>query len=809
MSVYYIVLIVVFTVLGPMANAQPAPVERPAFTVEGTVVDKSSKKPMEYATVVLLRKLDSSQVSGLVSSSSGHFKMRIAEGGSYILSVGFIGFETEYLPLQVSENNRHINLGTIALHPKYEELGEVVVTANEHYVEYQIDKKVVHVSEQYSAISGTAVNILENVPSVQVDIEGNISLRGNSNFTVLIDDRPTVLEAADALQQIPAGMIKNIEIITNPSAKYDPEGTGGIINIITKKRTLQGVSGISHLNVGLDEKYGGDFLLNYRTEEFNFFVGADYNKRKYPGFITEEKRTYGKDTTFFLKAEGDRERERESYSMRGGVEWSPNKQNLFSLQARYGSRSHQGFSSTDYREWNSFQTTPVNYTSSSNNQRSGKFVSLQSDYERIFSSQKHKLSLQLMVYQRDGEEEALNALLNDAGQITFSQKSTEKGPSEGVRYRVNYIQPFIDAFNLEAGLQGRYRNSEENNEMFGYNGTSGEYTFQEQFSHEVQYKRNIHAAYALVRGEHNSLGYQLGLRGEYTYRDIVLLEGEEHFYIDRFDIFPTLHASYHLTNEQQLMASYSRRINRPRGWYLEPFYTWSDAYNIRRGNPELKPEYINSYELGYQNTFGKNSLSLEVYYRSTQNRIESIRSIYDSKVTLRTYENVGTDYALGSELMLNLTPVKWWESSLTGNFYNYRVKGEYDGIDFDKKSFTWSLRWSQLFSLTKTTRLELNPMYRSPEVEAQEREEGFFYMHGAIRQSLMNNKLNLTLQVRDIFATGKHESTIEGNDFYNYRLYEHKAPMVMLNITWRINNYKNGKRARTQEMESMEQSMEE
>ncbi|MGM0552015.1 MAG: TonB-dependent receptor domain-containing protein [Bacteroidota bacterium] len=807
---HFLALTILFVFIGFTSHSQQAPVERPSYTIEGKVVDQSSKKAMEYATVVLLSERDSSQVNGIVSSSTGHFKMKVQQTGNYILSVGFIGFKTEYIPVQITENNRHTDVGTISLHAKQEELGEVVVKANEHDVEYQIDKKVVHVAEQYSAISGSAVDILENVPSVQVDIEGNISLRGNSNFTVLIDDRPTVLEAADALQQIPAGMIKNIEIITNPSAKYDPEGTGGIINIITKKRTLQGVSGISHLNVGLDEKYGGDFLLNYRTEEFNFFVGADYNKRSYPGYITEERRTYGPDTTFYLTADGDRERQRESYSMRGGIEWSPNDKNMFNVQARYGSRSHQSLSNTNYQEWNSYETTPLNYTNRGDSERSGEFVSLQSNYERTFSSKKHKLSLELMLYQHDGEEESINTLLDETKAINFSQKSTEKGPSQGLRYRVNYTQPFTDEFNLEAGLQGRYRDSEESNEMFNYDSATDDYLFQPQFSHEVEYKRNIHAGYALVRGERNSFGYQLGLRGEYTYRDINLMESNENFNIDRFDLFPTAHFSYHLPNDQQFMASYSRRIDRPRGWYLEPFYTWSDAYNIRRGNPDLEPEYINSYEMGYQNTFGSNSVSMEVYYRTTKNRIERIRSVYDSKVTLRTYENVGTDYSLGTELMVNMTPVQWWESSLTGNFYNYRVKGEFNGVDFDKESFTWSLRWSQLFSLTETTRLEINPMYHSPEVEAQEREEGFFYVHGAVRQSFMNNKLNVTLQVRDIFSTGKHESTIEGANFYNYRLYEHEAPMVMLNITWRINNYKNGKRnGRGGDMNGMDQGMEE
>ncbi len=793
MNIVKIIMAVFIILAGMSVSAQPlATKDLRIYSISGRVVDEDTNEPMEYATVVLLRKSDSTQIDGIASGTDGYFNLEVKREGHYILQVGFIGFETDRREIILNKDKPKIELGAIRLHPRTEEMGEVVVKANEHAVEYKIDKKVVHVAEQYTAISGTAVDILENVPSVQVDIEGNLSLRGNSNFTVLIDDRPTVLDANDALQQIPAGMIKNIEIITNPSAKYDPEGTAGIINIITKKRTLQGLSGISHINLGLDEKYGGDFLLNFRSEKFNYFIGADYNNRNYPGFITEEKRTYGEDTTFYLNSDGDYQRQREAYSIRGGIEWFPNDKTVWSVSSRYGSRAYNRTSVTDYEQWNSAETDRYLYTSESDGGRSGDFLSINTEFSRQFSSKKHRLDLQLMLYQRQGDEESVNTLLDASDLITSSQKSLEGGPSEGLRYRINYVQPFSDALKIEAGAQGRVRSSEEWNELYYYNLASEEYELQPLFSHEAFYERNIHAGYGLVSGEYNKLGYQLGLRGEYTYRDITLQESNENFNIDRFDVFPSAHFSYQLPANHQLMASYSRRIDRPRGWYLEPFYTWSDAFNIRRGNPDLKPEYINSYELGYQKQFNSNSISLEVYYRSTENRIERIRSVYDENVMLQTYENVGTDYSLGTELMLNTNFTKWWESSLTGNFYNYRVKGEFNGTSFDKESFTYSLRWNQLFTVAENTRIELNPAYHSPEVEAQEREEGFFYISGAIRQSLMDNKLNLTLQVRDILSTGKHESVIEGDDFYNYRLYEHKAPIVMLNITWRINNYRNG-----------------
>ena len=778
------------------------------FIISGKVMDGSIDKPMEYATVALLNWQDSSLVGGIASDIEGNFRVEAKQPGKYILRVGFIGFERIYKDISIASDNRQFNVGIIQIKPTAENLEEVTVVANEHSVEYRIDKKVVHVAEQYTAISGTAVDILENVPSIQVDIEGNVSLRGNSNFTVLIDDRPTVLAANDALQQIPAGMIQDIEIITNPSAKYDPEGTGGIINIVTKKRRLEGISGIVHLDAGLDDKYGGDFLLNYRNEHFNLFVGGDYNDRTYPGFILEEKRSYGPDTTFYLTSDGNRQRGRESFGARAGFEWFPDDNNTLTVSGRYGTRGGKGLSNTTYEEWNSFSNGRSIYSSDESGERTGEFFALNTEYTRKFSSRDHKMDIQLMLYQRNGDEYSVNTLLNGDNEIRTGQKSFEGGPAFGMRYRANYMQPFSKEFNIEVGAQGRLGDSEEWNEMYYYNNTSSSYLLQPQFSHTSFYANSTHAGYALMKGELDNLGYQFGFRGEYTYRDIKLEGSDEKFNIDRWDYFPTMHFSYQLPDNHQLMASYSRRIDRPRGWYLEPFYTWSDAYNIRRGNPGLQPEYINSYEVGYQKEFNRNSLSMELYYRSTRNRIERVRSLYDENIMLHSYDNIGIDYALGTELMINLTPVKWWETSLTGNFYDYRVKGQLNDVDFDRHSFTWSTRWSHIFNIAKNTRLQLNPSYRSPEIEAQEKEEGFFYVHGAIRQSFMDNNLNLTLQVRDVFGTGKHESVIDGVDFYNYRLYEHKAPMVMLNFTWRINNYRNGNRSDRGGGDGMDMDME-
>jgi hypothetical protein len=299
------------------------------------------------------------------------------------------------------------------------------------------------------------------------------------------------------------------------------------------------------------------------------------------------------------------------------------------------------------------------------------------------------------------------------------------------------------------------------------------------------------------------LGYQGGMRGEYTYRFIELMGENEDFGIDRWDFFPTIHASYQYPGGHQMMASYTRRIERPRGWYLEPFETWSDAYNVRKGNPAIKPEYIDSYELGYQKVLGRNLFSVEPYYRVTHNLIERIRTVYDANIMLHTIENVGTDYTFGTELMLNLEQFKWWNLNLMGNLYDHRIEGKVHKNPFSQESFSWSARANNTFRFGNSTRIQINGIYNSATVSSQGHREGFFTMNAAFKQDFLNRILSATLQVRDIFSTARHEYTSEGRGFYSHTESFRESPVVMLTITYNINNYRPD-RQRDQEQEDFE-----
>lgn len=802
----------VFTIILALASSLYAqerqPRSMPSGTVVGRVVDAELGTPLEYANVVLYEKGSKTQVTGAMTDSGGVFRLFQVKPGQYTLEISFMGYyPKEIETIEVSNNQELVRAGIIQLERAVLMMDGVEVTSDKPAVEYKIDKKVINVSKDFTAISGTAVDVLQNAPSVTVDIEGNVSLRGSTNFTLLIDGRPTVLEPNDALQQIPASNIEQIELITNPSAKYDPTGIAGIINIIMKKQRAQGTNGIANLNIGLDDKYGGDFLVNHRTEKLNIFVGVNYNDRAFPGTIVLDNQTTRGDTTAFISSSGDSRWQRKFYGLRGGLDWYLTANDIWSLGLRYGGRNMEMSSERDYDEWTTPGDTHNVYISETSIKRSGDFYSISMDYGHDFGRREHKLSAHAMLSRRMGDEESSTELLDMDSTVTSGHRAIERGPSNRIRFNIDYVLPIWEVNKFEAGYQANLRQSTDTSEMYEYDSITGEYEFSPEFSNVVEYEDNIHSLYALYKGEWGEFGYQAGLRSEYQYRFIELLGENEEFTIDQWDFFPSGHVSYGFPNEHEVMASYTRRIDRPRGWQLQPFETWMDAYNVRTGNPALKPEYIDSYELGYQKQFGRNQLSLEGYYRVTHNKIERVRSVYAANIILHSVENVGTDYSYGTEAMLEWDLFKWLNINLTGDIYQYRVEGELYDEDFSRESFNWNTRLNTTIKLGKSTRVQINGIYYSPSVSSQGRREGFYVTNAAIRQDLWNKKIAVTLQLRDVLGTAKHEFTSEGSDFYSYTEFSRKSPVVILALSFNFNRYTPELRRNDQQEEFEDEEM--
>ena len=783
-KIYYSLIIVLFATT--LISAQQS---NTAGSISGRVFDANDGSLIIYANVVLLSAKDTSQVKGTTTDNEGKFVLGSIAFGSYLLDVQFVGYEKKRIYVTLSASMKNIELGRINLKPSSVELKDVVVEGQKPPLSYEIDKKVIDVDQMQTVTSGNAADVLENIPSVSVDIDGNVSLRGSSNFTVLIDGRPSVMDAQDALQQIPASAIKSIELMTNPSAKYDAEGNAGIINIKLKKDNNLGFSGIVNANTGLNNKYGGGFITQYKTPSLNYNFSINYNKRTYPGTSTQEQQFLISGNNSYLNSDGTRNRNRNSFGLRGGLDFNLGENNIMSLGARYGSRSGGNNSDLNYAGWSDSNPQPDFYYSANHRERSGSYYAVNLNYDRKFEDEGHSLTAEFFVSHNNSDELTLSAETQNGSQIS-GKKTTETGPSTRYRSKIDFSLPLGGKSKFETGSQGEIRLSEDGNNYYEYNTVTSNYEFQPIFSNTTNYNRSELAFYSIYSNEWGNLGFQGGVRGEYTYRTIDLTANNQSFSIDRWDFFPTLHSSYKFEGGSQLMASYTRRIDRPRGWQLEPFDTWTDANNVRHGNPALQPEFIDSYEFGFQTFIGKISFSNDFYYKVSHNKVEHVRSAYSDNVTLNTFENVGQDYSTGTEFMLIFDPiVKVWNVNLTGDVYDYRINGVILNQSYENKSFNWSTRFSNKVTITNSTSLEVNVRYNSPTVSSQGRREGYFRTDAAIKKDFMNKRLSLTLQVRDLFKTGKWEFTSQGADYFSYNHFTREAPSVMLNIKFNFNNY--------------------
>ena len=773
----------------------PRNANRETGTVTGFVLDAASRNPMEYANIILYHQQDSTQETGTITNARGRFQLTGVPQGAYFLQASFMGFESAYqTDILVSDQSLIIEAGTLLLRQKALQSASVVVVGDRPPISYQIDRKVIDVGSYAAEAAGTAAEVLENAPSVTVDIDGTVSLRGSNNFTVLIDGRPSILDAQNALQQIPAGTIDNIEIITNPSAKYDPEGTAGIINIILKKNALDGVSGLVNTNGGSFGNLGGDATLNYKTDAYTALLAVDYNQRAYPGSSTEESWTTQNGVTSYLNSDGTSNRGGYHGGLRFALGYNLGAADLLTFGGRYGVGSRLGDSRSFFRQWSSGDMTRELYTSIGNQTGRDLFYALNMDYLHKFGKKGHELSGEILYNSRSGKQESVNELQDLNGNISTGQKAVESGPEQEFRAALYYVLPLSGTNTFQAGYQTELEQSDENSGQYVYDVTAGDYAYQSAFSKSAFYAKNITALYTMYSGELGRLGFQAGLRGEYTYRDIRIQLENQQFSLDRWDCFPSLHSSYQISENQQAMASYSRRIHRPRGFELEPFLTWRDAYNVRMGNPGLEPEYIDSYELGYQTSLGSTLLSAETYYRVTHNKVERVQSVYADNVTLHSVQNVGTDYALGTEVMLRFGLFNFWDVNMTGDVYRYRVEGALYDQSFARESFNWDARINNAFKLWRNGQVQVNASYHSPTVSAQGTRDGFFMTNLAVRQDFLEKKFSAILQVRDLLDTANRASVTEGDGFYRYRYMDRASPMVSFTLRLNINNYKSRSR---------------
>lgn len=765
----------------------------------GVVYDQDLNLPMEYANAVLFSVRDSSMVAGTVTGPDGKFILEELRYGQFYLIVNFIGYDKKVLEgLKLNSQQNVIDLGRVDLKTAATNLEGVKIEADKDHVQYKIDKKIVNVSQDLMSSGNTAVSVLENVPSVNVDIEGNVSLRGTSNFNVLIDGRPSVLSGADALEQIPASTIDHIEIITNPSVKYDPDGVGGIINVILKQNKLQGFSGVINTSIGTGNKYRVDGLLSYRTRKFNIFGGLDYSSRQFAMEIISLNTTYG-DTLTMRESDKDGTFIRNGYGVKGGFDYYVNKNSTLSFNARYGNHGR----SRDFTTFNEITYDPAYaeaFSKSLNTSgSSGDFYSLNLNYTLKFEDPGHQLDVMADFSNRSGtDEEEQNEYDTDENFVSLGDEYLDRflideiENSNDFRFKADYTKPIGEEGKFEAGLQSRMEYEDEDYLFYDYDIDTDEWVENADFTNNALFSRNIFSLYGLYANQWNNLGAQLGLRGELTDRSIENALSDVPSELQRIDYFPSAHFSYQLPWEQQVFVSYTRRIDRPRGRELDPLPMYYDSYNMRVGNPDLKPEYTDAYEAGYQKKFSGSFVSFEGYYRKSNNKITRITELLDDGTMLHTSTNLNYDLAIGGEMMLNLNLAKWFNLNSSLSVYDYTLVLE-DSED-PQKSTNWYTRTNITLKFPANFSSQISGYYRGPSVTAQGEVKGSFMSSLALRKDFFDRKLKVTLSGRDLLGTFKREMIYSGEGYSAETTFVRESQVIMLNLSYIINNYKTNKR---------------
>ena len=792
--------IIIFLLLTRLAGALPFGDVVPGDDgrIEGVVYDPGMNAPVEFANIIIFNPIDSTMITGGLSDAEGNFHLKDIPVGNYYMTVHFIGYDKKVISnIEIAADKKHIDLGTIELLLTAIELTAATVTAEKMAVEYKLDRKVINVDQDLDAAGNSAVEILEKAPSIRVDISGDVFLRGNSNFTVLIDGKPSVLQGSEALQQIPASTIENIEIITNPSVKYDPDGTAGIININTKKNRLDGLAGVINATAGTGNKYASDLYLNYKTGKFNFLGGAEWNDRQFPSTETQQRTTYTDDTTFFKDSFGDGGWLRNGFKLRGGVDYTPDDRTTYSVGGEYG---QFGFGMDNFMhitEYSDPGSTDRYYINDDSRRWKRDYFNIDGSMRKKFDRAGRELTVYAQYNNRDGSEVQdkteydTDGAWNSIDPFPLRLRADESGPSKRFRFESDYVHPLGASGRLEAGYHFRWGKEDEVARTETWDYDFGEWIEDPYYFKVSKYRRSIHAVYGIYSNAWKTLEYQVGLRGEYTDRVVTVENIGESSVVDRFDYFPSIHLSNRFNDKNQAMASYSRRIQRPRGYYLEPYETYLDEDTRRIGNPALLPEYTDSYELGYLRTLEAGNVSADVYFRKTDNKISTIQTVDPATGILYfTYENLNLDKATGIEASFMYDITKWFNLNLSGTFYNYVLEDKTGAETDTKSSNNWDARAITSFKLPTLTRLQLNFSYNSPTVAAQGSREEIYYMDFTIRQDLLKKQFNITFKIDDVFGTRREITETYGENFFVNRDQRRESRIMTLTLSYRLNNFK-------------------
>lgn len=775
-------------------------------TIKGKIVDKDTGAPLEFSTITLFSQKDSSVVTGSITDMSGNFLIE-TQPGRYFAKAEYIAYKSKIVDnIILKKSKLNVDLGAIQLAGDAETLAQVEVRAEKSQMTISLDKRVFNVGKDLASAGGTAEDILDNVPSLSVDVEGNVSLRGTGGVRLLVDGKPSSLVSADnpgGLRSIQASMIDRIEVITNPSARYEAEGMAGIINIVLKKNRAKGLNGSFDANVGYPEDFGLGVNLNYRKNKFNWFTNIGVRYRRGPGSGSLKQIFYDENPDSSLYTQMNRTHERGGLTgnFKFGADYYFNPKSILTTAFSYQRSDEDNNARLRYRDaYGSFDDVFLITNRTDDEFEDEADLEYSLTYRRIFAQKGHEFTADIR-YEDKTETEGstfVETYFNGEGVAlnvpNFDQRSNNTEGNERLNIKLDYVRPFSKDSKFEIGGQSSFRTID--NDYVVKEILDGEEIINPNFTNQFIYTENINALYTSYGNKINKFSYQLGLRAEHSDVRTELVTTNEINDRQYTNLFPSAFVSYDLPKQNALQLSYSRRIRRPRFWDLNPFFTLSDRRNTFSGNPNLDPEFTNSYELQHIKRGEKGTLSSAIYYRHTDDVIERIRTLdpNNPQGTITAPQNLATQIDWGVEFTYNFSATKWWRLNGDLNFFYSETEGSYDfegeTIRLYGETYSMTGRFTSRTTLWKKVDTQVRVNYRAPRVTTQGKVKSITSVDIGANMDVLKNNGTVTLSVRDLFNSRRRRSTTEEFNFESENEFQWRERSFVLSLNYRLNQKK-------------------
>lgn len=770
-------------------------------SIKGIIIEKSSDKPLEFANVLIKSKKDSSVVQGTVTNKSGSFEFEGLPYGEFKIIYSFIGFDKmESKAFTLDAKQSRLDIGKLYISETSNSIEGVEVVGQKSTFINSIDRKTFNVGQDLTSKTGSVSELLQNVPSVQVDIDGNVALRGSDNVMILINGKPSALMGANraaVLQQMPANSIEKIEIITNPSAKYKPDGTSGIINIVLKKNKSLGMNGSISANAGNDNRYNGNIVMNYNPGRLNIFGSYSIRQDDRLRFTNDyRKRTKIDTITNFQLNSRDYSRPI-SNIVRTGFDYKLNDQNKVGISGSYNYRSftrHSTDKNLEMMSINPYSDTTI--TKNYDRLRVDPEYEMDEEFtaylQHSFAKEGHELNFDFTASKsREQEDNHYSNIFNiiPVKPSTYDNTLIKQGGDES-QLSIEYVNPISENIKFESG----YSLESQKNEMdfFGesFNSVSNIWETDTTKTNHFIYTEQIHVLYATYEQDINKFGYLIGFRAEQAFVKSNQVTKNISANNQYFRLYPSLHMSYKLTEEHELQVNYSHRIRRPEGEDMNPFPEYQDPYNLRIGNPKLKPADIHSIELGYQFKKNKTTFLSTLYYRYTYNGMTDTTGYINDSVKLTRRINLSKSTSAGLELVFSTAIGEFANFNLSTNTFYNTIDASSLGYSSNKSVIAWSANLGSGFNLTKSSVLQLTSSYTAEKLTPQGKQLPSFVLNIGFKQEVLKKKGAIVFTVSDVFNSLRNKSIVDIPELYERINRKRSARIVYIGFTYSFGNSK-------------------